>query len=119
MTDAATLSTPRDAEPAGEGGRLVVGRGLFAGPTPEVPDELYVEVLSGRAERRRRHLRVGEYSHVGTNTYFGRFPASYWQRWTVVTEVRRRGDASAAPAGSSLRRLRRPGRDPHGRRRRT
>ena len=24
---------------------------------------------------------------VSTNTYFGRFPASYWQRWTTVTEV--------------------------------
>lgn len=96
MTDAATLSTPRDAEPAGEGGRLVVGRGLFAGPTPEVPDELYVEVLSGRAERRRRHLRVGEYSHVGTNTYYGRFPASYWQRWTTATEVRFEGRTRGA-----------------------
>ena len=96
MTDAATLSTPRDAESAGEGGRLVVGRGLFAGPTPEVPDELYVEVLSGRAERRRRHLRVGEYSHVGTNTYYGRFPASYWQRWTTATEVRFEGRTRGA-----------------------
>lgn len=96
MTDAATLSTPRDAEPAGEGGRLVVGRGLFAGPVPEVPDELYVEVLRGRAERRRRHLRVGAYSHIGTNTYFGRFPASYWQRWTTATEVRFEGRTRGA-----------------------
>ena len=26
-------------------------------------------------------------SEVSLDTYFGRFPASYWQRWTVVHEV--------------------------------
>ena len=39
---------------------------------------------------------MGEYSHVGTNTYYGRFPASYWQRWTTATEVRFEGRTRGA-----------------------
>ncbi|MHC1561852.1 glycosyltransferase [Actinomycetospora sp. C-140] len=96
MTDVATLSSPREIEDAGDGARLVVGRGLFSGPVAEVPDELYIEVLRGQAERRRHHVRVGAFSHVGTNTYFGRFPASYWQRWTTATEVRFEGRTRGA-----------------------
>jgi galactofuranosylgalactofuranosylrhamnosyl-N-acetylglucosaminyl-diphospho-decaprenol beta-1,5/1,6-galactofuranosyltransferase len=88
MTDVAARSTTRIERPPGEEARLVVARGLFAGPLPEVPEELYAEVLAGRAERRRHHLRVHPDSHVGTNTYFGRFTASYWQRWTAAREVR-------------------------------
>lgn len=72
---------------------LVAQRGLFAGPVAEVPEELYVEVLAGTARRRRRDLRVAPDSHASTNTYFGRFPASWWQRWTPVRTVRLRGRA--------------------------
>jgi galactofuranosylgalactofuranosylrhamnosyl-N-acetylglucosaminyl-diphospho-decaprenol beta-1,5/1,6-galactofuranosyltransferase len=88
MTDVAARSTVPNEPDTGDAARLVVARGLFSGPVPEVPDELYVEVLRGIAERRRHHVRVGAYGHVGTNTYFGRFPASYWQRWTTAREVR-------------------------------
>lgn len=88
MTDVHTVrSATRTSRPA----RAVVARGLFAGPTSDTPDELYVEIVRGRAERRRHHVRVGEYSHVSTNTYFGRFSASYWQRWATATEVRFEG----------------------------
>jgi len=88
MTDVAARSTVRDERRAHDAARLVVARGLFAGPVPEVPDELYAEVLRGTAERRRHHVRVGTDGHVSTNTYFGRVPASYWQRWTTAREVR-------------------------------
>ncbi|WP_067845807.1 glycosyltransferase [Nocardia lijiangensis] len=67
--------------------RLVLQRGIFTGPSAKVSDELYA-VVKGRAARDRlaMHLEKGATAH--TNTYFGRFAASYWQRWTTVTEVR-------------------------------
>ncbi|MEI4281338.1 glycosyltransferase [Klenkia terrae] len=67
--------------------RLVAQRGLFGGPSPLVSDDMYVRAETGRAHRTRTHLRVERDSHLTTNTYFGRFPASYWQRWTTRTEV--------------------------------
>ncbi|MBE7163313.1 MAG: glycosyltransferase, partial [Williamsia herbipolensis] len=80
-----TTQTARAAAPAD---RMVVQRGLFSGPSADVPDEMYVEVLAGHAQRHRRSVRVGAYGRVSTNTYFGRFPAAYWQRWTTATTVR-------------------------------
>jgi galactofuranosylgalactofuranosylrhamnosyl-N-acetylglucosaminyl-diphospho-decaprenol beta-1,5/1,6-galactofuranosyltransferase len=67
--------------------RLVTQRGLFTGPSPLVPEELYLQVTSGRAHRRRGGVRLEPHTRASTNTYFGRFPASYWQRWTTVSEV--------------------------------
>ncbi len=67
--------------------RLVLQRGIFTGPSARVSDELYV-VVEGGAHRQRSTLRMDEGSTGHTNTYFGRFAASYWQRWTTVTEVR-------------------------------
>ena len=97
MTDlrpAPETAEPADVRSGPRPDRLLVQRGLFSGPTVEVPDEMYVEVVEGRAERRRRHVGVGPHSRVSTNTYFGRFPASYWQRWTTATEVRFEGRVS-------------------------
>ncbi|GAA4743773.1 glycosyltransferase [Actinomycetospora chibensis] len=88
MTD---VHAVRSATTTSRAARAVVARGLFAGPTSDTPDELYAEIVRGRAERRRHHVRVGEYSHISTNTYFGRFFASYWQRWATATEVRFEG----------------------------
>lgn len=68
--------------------RLVVARGLFTGPSPQVIDDLYARVVDGRALRERYALHLEKGATVDTNTYFGRFPASYFQRWTTVTEVR-------------------------------
>ncbi|MDQ3789458.1 MAG: glycosyltransferase [Actinomycetota bacterium] len=68
-------------------GRLVAQRGLFRGPDPVCPDDLYLQVEQGSAVRERQRLLVHAGSAVTTDTYFGRFPASYWQRWTVVNEV--------------------------------
>lgn len=69
-------------------GRLTAQRGLFSGPSPVVPKDLYVEVLEGEATRGRDSVALEESSTVSANTYFGRFPASYWQRWTTAREVR-------------------------------
>ncbi|NKS73695.1 glycosyltransferase [Rhodococcus hoagii] len=68
-------------------GRLVVQRGVFTGPTPRVKDELYASITSGSAHRERFELRLDKGAVVDTDTYFGRFAASYYQRWTTVTEV--------------------------------
>jgi galactofuranosylgalactofuranosylrhamnosyl-N-acetylglucosaminyl-diphospho-decaprenol beta-1,5/1,6-galactofuranosyltransferase len=68
-------------------GRLTVQRGLFRGPDPVCPEDLYAQVQLGNAVRERQRLIVHADSEVTTDTYFGRFPASYWQRWTVVDEV--------------------------------
>ncbi|WP_433505163.1 glycosyltransferase [Pseudonocardia halophobica] len=65
----------------------VVQRGLFTGPSPVVPADLYAEVLRGTAERSRHEVRLTPGTDVSTNTYFGRFHATYWQRWTPVQEI--------------------------------
>ena len=68
--------------------RFVVQRGLFSGPSNVIDDDLYTNVASGLAHRSRFEVAVDPNAEVDTNTYFGRFPASYWQRWTAVTEIR-------------------------------
>lgn len=68
--------------------RFVVQRGLFAGPSPLIDDDLYAEVKSGFAQRSRNRIDIDPHARVETNSYFGRFPATYWQRWTTVTSVR-------------------------------
>src|SRR6185312_2419170 len=35
----------------------------------------------------RHQLRVPVGAHLSFGTYFNAFPASYWRRWTVVTDV--------------------------------
>jgi len=68
--------------------RLIAQRGLFAAPSALVSNDLYATVTRGVAQRRRSEAFLDFHATVSTNTYFGRFPASYWQRWTAVTEVR-------------------------------
>jgi galactofuranosylgalactofuranosylrhamnosyl-N-acetylglucosaminyl-diphospho-decaprenol beta-1,5/1,6-galactofuranosyltransferase len=67
--------------------RLVVARGLFTGPSAQVVDDMYARIVTGRAHRERYALHLEKGATVDTNTYFGRLPASYFQRWTSVTEV--------------------------------
>jgi galactofuranosylgalactofuranosylrhamnosyl-N-acetylglucosaminyl-diphospho-decaprenol beta-1,5/1,6-galactofuranosyltransferase len=66
---------------------LTAQRGLYAGPAQIVSKDLYAEVHTGSALRDRGSVRLDPGTKVSGNTYFGRFPASYWQRWTTVTEV--------------------------------
>ncbi|MHA6792010.1 glycosyltransferase [Pseudonocardia bannensis] len=103
-----TTETPT---PSGEGSsgtpqepgarRIVAQRGLFAGPSALVPEDLYAEVTKGLARRERHRLELSPGSHVTTNTYFGRVHATYWQRWTTVTEV----EVEALVTGSGRIRL--------------
>jgi len=87
-------------------GRLVAQRGLFRGPDPVCPDDLYAQVVLGSAVRERQKLVVHAGSEVTMDTYFGRFPASYWQRWTVVTaadvEITASGSGRIAVVASDI-----------------
>src|SRR5947209_26640 len=56
-------------------------------PSLGLPHELYAKRLSGRVHLERTGFRMETNSHVSTNTYFGRVPASYWQRWTAVDSM--------------------------------
>lgn len=77
------------AEPLARGGgdSLVLQRGVFLGPSTRVSPDLYIAVEKGSADRRRHEVALGKNTVAHTNTYFGRFAASYWQRWTTVDEV--------------------------------
>ena len=81
--------------------RMVVQRGLFFGPSALVPEDLYAVVLRGGARRERHRVVLDPHSAVGTNTYWGRFHATYWQRWTAVGEV----EVTAQVSGSGRVRL--------------
>ncbi|MFC5290656.1 glycosyltransferase [Actinokineospora guangxiensis] len=82
-----SAATSETAEKKAKAGRLTAQRGLFGGPSAVVPDELYAEVVAGSAARSRTRLTLSPHSQATTDSYFGRFPASYWQRWSVVDEV--------------------------------
>ena len=65
--------------------RLVVARGLFTGVSTQVPDEMYARIR-GRGNCERTSLSLEKGAHGSTNTYFGRLPVSYFQRWTRVSD---------------------------------
>ncbi|MBJ8346204.1 glycosyltransferase [Antrihabitans sp. YC2-6] len=67
--------------------RLVVARGVFTGPSAIINDNLYA-VAKGEASRTRGSLQLAKGGKANLNTYFGRFAASYWQRWTTAKAVR-------------------------------
>lgn len=67
-------------------GRLVLQRGVFTGPADNISDNLYA-VAKGTNTRQRFAIQLAPGTRLNTNTYFGRFAASYWQRWTTVTEI--------------------------------
>ncbi len=89
------------ADTNGHSARLVAQRGLFFGPSALVPEDLYSVVEQGLARRERCTVRLQPGSRVSTNTYFGRFHATYWQRWTAVAEL----EVHAVVAGSGRVRL--------------
>ncbi len=83
LSDTATPATDLDL-PAR---RIVAQRGLFTGPSLLVPEELYARTERGAARRERDRVELGPATAVTTNTYFGRFHATYWQRWTAAPDV--------------------------------
>jgi galactofuranosylgalactofuranosylrhamnosyl-N-acetylglucosaminyl-diphospho-decaprenol beta-1,5/1,6-galactofuranosyltransferase len=66
--------------------RLIAQRGFFTAPFDRVPDEIYA-TSEGDVACSRAVALLGPGGRVSQNTYFGRFPASYWQRWTSAAEV--------------------------------
>jgi len=86
--DATTVTAA--ADPAGGEAverDLLLQRTLFSGPRKWVNDDLYARILRGVVRRTRSELHLEAGAVADTNTYFGRFEASYWQRWTAVTEL--------------------------------
>ncbi|MFE2756984.1 glycosyltransferase [Actinosynnema sp. NPDC059335] len=65
----------------------VVQRTLFAPPRDEEPGKLYLRVERGMVEAERKRVVLAPHAAISTNTYFGRFPAAYWQRWTPAPRV--------------------------------
>ena len=50
--------------------------------------DLYIKITKGRIVRvDRTSITVGPYSTASTRTYFGRFPAAYFQRWTELRSL--------------------------------
>lgn len=68
-------------------GRLVLQRGVFTGPSTNISDGLYANIKKGTSARQRFAIQLPAGTHLHTNTYFGRFAASYWQRWTTVEQI--------------------------------
>ncbi len=94
-TDESVASTPLPST------RLMAQRGLFFGPSALAPEDLYSVVEKGIARRERHRVQLAPGTNVSTNTYFGRFHATYWQRWTPVTEV----EVAAVVSGTGRVRL--------------
>ena len=67
--------------------QLLAQRTFFAASFPEAPDDLYSCSNAGVIERARERVVIQPHAQLSTNAFFGRFPASYWQRWTEVTQV--------------------------------
>ena len=76
--DATTVTAEgADAGTAGTDRDLLLQRTLFSGPRKWVNDDLYSRVIRGVVVRSRTELRLEPGAVVDTNTYFGRFEASY------------------------------------------
>jgi galactofuranosylgalactofuranosylrhamnosyl-N-acetylglucosaminyl-diphospho-decaprenol beta-1,5/1,6-galactofuranosyltransferase len=90
-----------DVPRAGADARLLAQRTLFAGPSIEAPDQLYAVAVKGVMVRERDKVVLDGHAVVTTNTYFGRFPASYWQRWTSARQV----EVTAVVSGAGILRV--------------
>ncbi len=60
----------------------VVQRVMFASPSSQAPNELFALGVFGAVRCERRRVVIEPDARLTTNTYFGRLPASYLQRWT-------------------------------------
>jgi galactofuranosylgalactofuranosylrhamnosyl-N-acetylglucosaminyl-diphospho-decaprenol beta-1,5/1,6-galactofuranosyltransferase len=76
--------------------RAIVNRAVFPVSGVAEVSALYVDTGSGDGSQPgqayeilgRRGIAIYPHSRVSLGTYFNAFPASYWQRWTPVREVR-------------------------------
>ncbi|EGD56978.1 glycosyltransferase [Gordonia neofelifaecis] len=65
--------------------KTLLQRTFFASETPRIEPALYADGTAVRAERDRAVLSDG--ARLSTDTYFGRFAATYWQRYTDLAAV--------------------------------
>lgn len=65
----------------------VIQRLMFASPNPQAPDELYAKGIFGAVRFERRRAVIEPDARMTTNTYFGRLPVSYLQRWTPIRQM--------------------------------
>ncbi|MEP9417449.1 glycosyltransferase [Gordonia sp. VNQ95] len=75
---------------------MVVQRTVFAGPNSRVNPGMYVDADIAAVRTERTEVRMDAGVTLSTNTYFGRFAASYWQRYSAITEVRLEFDHEVA-----------------------
>ncbi|WP_431778334.1 glycosyltransferase [Microbacterium aurantiacum] len=76
--------------------RVTVNRAVFPVSGVAEVSALYVDTGSAEGSQpgeryeilNRRSIEIYPHSRVSTGTFFNAFPASYWQRWTPVREVR-------------------------------
>ncbi|WP_285485774.1 glycosyltransferase [Amycolatopsis taiwanensis] len=71
----------------GSGEGMLAQRTFFTAQSFLAPDGMYALAKVGSAVQERERVIVEPHAFVTTNTYFGRFPASYWQRWTEIAQV--------------------------------
>jgi galactofuranosylgalactofuranosylrhamnosyl-N-acetylglucosaminyl-diphospho-decaprenol beta-1,5/1,6-galactofuranosyltransferase len=83
-------------EPDRPGVRLLAQRTFFTARSFPAPDGMYARAEVGAATPERERITVEPHAFVTTNTYFGRFPATYWQRYTDVATC----DVEAVVTGS-------------------
>ena len=84
MSDVAAPDVITDS-PAGQ---LLVQRGLFGCPVATVNPRMYSKLVRGKADFSRFAVSLRAGAEVDTDTYFGRFAASYWQQATSARTVR-------------------------------
>ena len=81
-----TSGQPADVQSGNQIWR-VIQRLMFASPSPQAPDELYAKAEFGAVRCERRRVIIEPDARLTTNTYFGRLPVSYLQRWTPIRKV--------------------------------
>src|ERR687889_1459066 len=86
MTTTSAEPPVAQTEPTGAVAGLAQ-RLLTLPPAPGLPGELYAKTVQGHVDLERTSFTLAPHSALSTNTYSGRVPASYWQRWTAVREM--------------------------------
>ncbi len=100
MTTTSAAPTASGAEPVRDTASLAQ-RVLTLPPVLGLPAELYAKRVQGPVHLERAAFTLDPHSALTTNTYFGRVPASYWQRWTSTDSV----EVSAVVSGSGRLRI--------------
>lgn len=67
--------------------RTLIQRTHFAPSSPPVVTAMYVKADDADIRNSRTEITVARGATASLNTYFGRFAASYWQRYTALNTV--------------------------------